>query len=354
MLVATTRRPSENPAVRFSGERTLKLSFARLAVSIPENRQVGEVIWPTGGKPDPKNTFAATRFETIPADDVKRALRGTIARNGRRHVLLFVHGYNTRFDEAAFRLAQIVHDSGSPVTPVLFSWPSWGSLAAYPYDRESAAVSRDGLERVLTELAQNPVVSQVSVLAHSMGGWLTLETFRQMAIRNGRIFPKITDVMLAAPDVDVDVAATQARALRDAASKPRVTLFVSGDDRALGASRLFWGSRDRLGSLDVNKEPYRTNLKGSGLEVIDLTAASGGSGGDALHHGKFASSPAVVRLIGGRLASGQEFGGGSDIREQSGAFLQGTVRVIGDVVTAPLRISNPSRPDGEGASGSLD
>ncbi|MGL5117485.1 MAG: alpha/beta hydrolase, partial [Beijerinckiaceae bacterium] len=260
-----------------------------------------------------------------------------------------------RFDEAAFRLAQIVHDSNAPVTPVLFTWPSWGSLASYPYDRESAAISRDGLERVLTALAIDPSVSQVTVLAHSMGGWLTLETFRQMAIRNRTIFPKITDVMLAAPDVDVDVAAAQGRALQAATRKPRITLFVSGDDRALGASRLLWGSQDRLGSLDAHKEPYRTNLKNSGVEVIDLTSASAGSGGDSLHHGKFASSPAVVKLIGGRLASGQQLQGESGVGERSGAFLQGTVRVIGDVVTAPLRVGEPGQPEsGASASGKLD
>ncbi len=72
-------------------------------------------------------------------------------------MLVFVHGYNTRFDEAAFRLAQIVHDSGAEVTPILFSWASWASLGAYPYDRESAALGRDGLEALIEKLAAEPV-----------------------------------------------------------------------------------------------------------------------------------------------------------------------------------------------------
>ncbi len=139
-------------------------------------------------------------------------MRASARGPARGHVLVFVHGYNTRFDEAVFRLAQVVHDSGAPVTPVLFSWPSWGSLASYPYDRESAAFSRDALEDLLARLAKDPSVTQVSVLAHSMGGWLTMEALRQMGIRQGGIPARISNVMLAAPDIDVDVALMQGRA----------------------------------------------------------------------------------------------------------------------------------------------
>ncbi|MGL5446893.1 MAG: alpha/beta hydrolase, partial [Rhabdaerophilum sp.] len=149
LMVATTRRPSDDPGLRFGGERTLSLRFAEMTVSIPPSHQAGEIRWPQGSAPDTANAFAATRFETVPRESIRPALRTVMQKNRSTHVLVFVHGYNTRFDEAAFRLAQIVHDSRANVTPVLFSWPSWGSLASYPYDRESAAISRDGLESVL-------------------------------------------------------------------------------------------------------------------------------------------------------------------------------------------------------------
>jgi esterase/lipase superfamily enzyme len=68
---------------------------------------------------------------------------------GRSKVLVFVHGFNNRFDDAVYRFAQIVHDSKAQVIPVLFTWPSLGEtrLRAYTYDRESANYSRDALER---------------------------------------------------------------------------------------------------------------------------------------------------------------------------------------------------------------
>ena len=50
---------------------------------------------------------------------------------------------------------------------------------------------------------------RVTVLAHSMGNWVTLEALRQMAIRDGRVAAKIRNVILAAPDVDLDLAREQ-------------------------------------------------------------------------------------------------------------------------------------------------
>jgi len=81
-------------------------------------------------------------------------LRQRIALAGRSHVLVFEHGYNTRFDGAAFRLDWIVHDSGAKVTPVMFSWASWGRVSAYPYDRVSAEIARNGLESLLTRAGE--------------------------------------------------------------------------------------------------------------------------------------------------------------------------------------------------------
>jgi esterase/lipase superfamily enzyme len=341
LLAATTRRPSDDAGLRFSGERTLTPRFARLTITLPPGRPTGEIIWPKGGAPDPAMSFAATRFDDVAGDAVRPALASAMRESRSGHVLVFVHGYNTRFDEAAFRLAQIVTDSGAPVTPVLFSWPSWGTLASYPYDRESAATSRDGLESVLALLAADPAVKQVSLLAHSMGGWLALESLRQMAIRRGEIPAKITDVMLAAPDVDVDVAASLGQALQAARRRPKITLFVSEDDKALSASRFLWGSRDRLGAIDSAKEPYRSTLRRNGVEVIDLTAESSS---DSLNHGKFAASPMVVRLIGQRLANGQTLHGETSAGERAGALTQGTVRAVGNIVTAPLRLGAPQEP----------
>ena len=57
---------------------------------------------------------------------------------------------------SVFRLAQIVHDSGTDSVPVLVTWPSRGSLTAYGYDRESTNYSRNASKRSSSASAKDP------------------------------------------------------------------------------------------------------------------------------------------------------------------------------------------------------
>ena len=216
-----------------------------------------------------------------------------------------MHGYNNRFSDAVFRAAQLVHDSDAEVTPILFTWPSRGSLLAYGYDRESANLSRDAFEHLLDLLVRDPSVSEVDILAHSMGNWLVVETLRQMAIRDRRIPAKIDDVMLAAPDVDVDVFRSDIADMGE--THPQFTLFASRDDKALAVSGWIWGSDARLGAIDPKAEPYRSELAAEHVNVFDLTDIKSA---DAVNHDKFVKSPELVQIIGKRLASGQTLSDG--------------------------------------------
>jgi len=340
MLVATNRR-AHSGGTLFSGERGRVLGFAEVGISIPPDsaRTVGEVQRASRGPGDPAKDFVATKAEVLDFDRAYRRFTEMLAEprnNGR--ALIFVHGYNTRFGDAVLRFAQIVHDSKVASVPVLFTWPSRGELVAYPYDRESGNFSRDALEAALEQLSKDSRVKQISILAHSMGNWVTLEALRTMALKNKRVHPKIVDVMLAAPDVDVDVFHTQLRAL--GSQPPRMTLFVARDDKALGVSRKFWGDIPRLGAIDPTEEPYRADIEKARITVIDLTKVKGE---DFLNHGKFAESPEVVRLIGHRLSQGQTLH--DDASSVSDQFVSaatdtgaGLAKVTGQVISTPLRI----------------
>ena len=133
-----------------------------------------------------------------------------------------------------------------------------------------------------------------------MGNWLALESLRQMAIRNDGLPAKFKNIMLAAPDVDVDVFRSQIADMGK--PHPQFTLFVSRDDRALAVSRRVWGDVARLGSIDPEQPPYKAELAQNEITVIDLTKVKAG---DKLHHDKFASSPEIVQLIGARISDGQ-------------------------------------------------
>mgnify|MGYP001809557226 CR=1 FL=1 len=337
MLVVTTRQRAPDDATLFTGERGEDLSFVDVAVSVPPAgaRAVGEVRWPGTVPGNPATDFVVTRADVLPLATVRARFDTILRRPGiGGRVLVFVHGYNTRFEDAVMRQAQIAHDTGASRVPVLFTWPSRGQLTAYTYDRESANYSRDALERALAEISRHPGVRDIAVIAHSMGGWVTLEALRQMAIRSGRVHPKITQVMLAAPDVDVDVFRTQLAAL--GAARPTITLFVSRDDTALDLSRRVWGDVARVGSVDASAEPYHALFERERVEVIDLTRLATS---DPIAHEKFARGAEVVRFIGRRLLAGQRIGDhDGSFGERVGLVGSDVGAAVGGILTAPLRV----------------
>jgi esterase/lipase superfamily enzyme len=309
MLVATTRQPSSDAGEMFGGERAGVMSFATVGISIPPDdaRKIGEVQWPVSSPGDPRRDFVTVSANYLDKKDFAPAIAAMSKSTGRSKVLVFVHGFNNRFDDAVFRFAQIVHDSKAPVIPVLFTWPSRGEvrLRGYNYDKESANYSRDALEELLGMVTSNPHVSEVVVLAHSMGNWLTLEALRgrsMRAVQAGRAGPdKLKNALLVAPDVDVDVFRMQVQ--RMGAMRPRMSLFVSQDDGALELSETLAGGIPRLGRIDPETEPYRSELEKEGIVVFDLTTLK--SDGSA-HSRAFDEVSSVVGMLRQRLGEGQK------------------------------------------------
>ena len=342
LLAVTTRAPAKDSGVLFDGERKNEVSLTDIAISIPPDgrRQVGEVQWPGSVPPNPDSDFATLQVSALVGPHQPQSwLRQHLPRS--RRVLVFVHGFNNRYEDAVFQLAQFTHDSGVDAAPVLFTWPSRGSLFQYIYDRESTITSRDALEQTLRELAKDKQVGEITVMAHSMGAWLLMESLRQMSIRDGRVTAKIANVILASPDIDVDVFKSQWREI--APPRPRLTIFVSTNDRALHVSQRLAGDVARLGQIDPNAEPYASELAKSGIDVIDLSDLAVGN---SLNHDKFASNPEIVQLIGKRLSTGQSLAAPDSLSERVGGIAMGVGQTVGGVagvaISAPLAIADPN------------
>ncbi|WP_371833376.1 alpha/beta hydrolase [Ferirhizobium litorale] len=303
MLVATTRKPSEDPGKLFTGDRGTAISLNSVTVSIPpdRNRKIGEVQWPSRLPPNPEKEFAV--LEVTKTESERQALEWFRKhRNPKRQVLIFVHGFNNTYADAVFRLAQIVHDSGTDAAPILFTWPSRGRAFDYLYDKESTNYSRRALEDLILQAAKSPDVQDVTILAHSMGGWLAAEALRGVAMREKAIPAKVKNVILASPDIDIDVFRRQF--VEMGPKRPHFAIVTSTRDKALGASRWLSGGVDRVGGSDLR--PYVPVLEELGVTVIDTSDIKTR---DKLGHNTFADSPEIVHLLGRRLA-GQSISGG--------------------------------------------
>ena len=296
LLVATTReRGSATDPEAYTAMRAMELNYAALSISIPRRHKAGEIEWPDQYPADPAFHFVTTDRQAYSKSQYLHEVSATAGGgSGTGSVLVFVHGYNTLYEEAVYRFAQIVHDSGYQGTAILFAWPSRGSAPLYLADREASTYSRDYMEQALLDLAALPKVREINILAHSMGNWLTVETLRQASMKGHVDFGgKLGEVVLASPDLDRTVFRTQLEVI---GKLPRpMTILVSGDDKALALSTALAGGVERAGMLTADDARVVEGARRYNLRVVDLTNVQQGDGS---HHSKFAQSDAVITALG--------------------------------------------------------
>jgi esterase/lipase superfamily enzyme len=102
---------------------------------------------------------------------VLASIRNAVGRSSEQSLLVFVHGFNVPFGDAARRTAQIAHDLQYPGVPLLFSWPSNGSPAprAYKSDENDADWAVPHLSQFLQDVARQSGATKINIIAHSMG-----------------------------------------------------------------------------------------------------------------------------------------------------------------------------------------
>lgn len=203
---------------------------------------------------------------------------------GNRQILLYIHGFNTRFDDAVSRAAQLSYEVKLPNVPVVFSWASRGNIFDYAYDNNSAMVARAELGRFLMLLEKSDA-EKVNVVAHSLGNMLFVESLIQLKLRGGPPKKrKIGLIFLASPDIDYDVFKSQLMQL----GRPEVPYFIllSKDDQALGLSTAIAGGRPRLG--DYSNPEELASLGATVLDATDIAAQ------DPAHHDKYAQIAAIA------------------------------------------------------------
>lgn len=270
----------------FGEPRAGRLTFGRIAVSIPPNHEVGRIEWPSD-TPDATRHFVTVDGEAYTglASFVRQIARSD--RSGESETVLHVHGYNTTHGEAVYGAAQVAHDLDVPVPMVVFSWPSAAQTTGYVYDRDSALISRDNLEEVIVALAREEGRS-LFLTAHSMGAYLLMETLRQIAL-SGRLdlARDINGVLLMAPDIDVELFKEQVD--RIGPLPVPFMIMIAEQDRALRLSGLISGRGARLGSID-NPE----FLSGLGVTIVDVGALSDGR---KLDHNIATTSPAALAIF---------------------------------------------------------
>ncbi len=287
IFIATTRRAvdADRPGFRFGTQDANTLSWGAAQVNVPSYRVRAEgAIALPGSEANPDASRLMFVNSLIPADSVRflQRIRDDLARTNSRDILVFVHGYNSSFEEGAVRLAQLVADMGFDGTAILFSWPSAGALSGYIRDQQTARNAGWHLLHLLRDQLPQTQPSRIHVIAHSMGSEVLSKAIS--LVQRADSLPRFGQVVFAAPDVDARIFAREILpVIRDRSEG--VTLYASSDDDALRASRVLNGVL-RLGlggdSLTVL----------GGMTTVDATRVRG----DALGHTLFGNSALLSDL----------------------------------------------------------
>lgn len=200
-----------------------------------------------------------------------------------KDVFVFIHGYNSSFEDAARRAAQLAYDLDFDGTPMMYSWPSRASTSAYTVDEAVVHLSGQKLSHFLEDVVANSGAERIHLIAHSMGNRALIEALQAL---NARLDPAqrnapFDQVIFTAPDVDRDYFLEVFDTIRKLAD--RVTLYASDNDVALQSSKILHGA-PRAGQAGASMITHEN------LDSIDMSAVEA----DLLGHTYFAVNEGAI------------------------------------------------------------
>lgn len=296
LFYATNRAPAENRRSHFSRDRG-ELSHGIAEVAIPPNHVIGRNEQPSMFRfewsENERKHIALRGTRPLDSADFLMQLNAAIAQSPNRKLMIFVHGYNVGFPEAARGLAQFSTDLKFDGPVLLFSWPSQNTLMGYAVDATNADWSQTHLTSVLADVLDRTDAEEIYLVAHSMGSPALSRAYITITGERPLDVYKIKQMILVAPDMDADTFRHEI-APRLARSYLPVTLYASSGDRALLASKTFNG-HPRAG------DSGRGLVVVPGVETVDATDASRG----LLGHAYFMEDRRIMEDIYAILTTGQ-------------------------------------------------
>ena len=288
VLFSTLRKPISSDVScsnnYYSNQLDSSEKFGACEVIVPASHDIGSL--------DQDATGSSEKFfklENHQSFQNMEALKNEISKNQFPEIIVFVHGFNVKFEEAVLRAAQIKYDLKFSGEIVLFSWPAGseeGVLSqllikgTYQNNLTNAKGSIFTFKKFLSDLEGTK--KKIHLIVHSMGHQVVLPALANLnREKNEKL---IQQMVLNAPDFDSSEFKLIAENLKKSAE--RITVYCSPGDNALVASSKV-NQNKRLGSCE----------KYPGIDMVNVNPVDSpvmGLGG--LGHGYYSSRPILTDL----------------------------------------------------------
>lgn len=317
VLVVTNRRPKTESFTcddtQFGVDLDRAPRFGICKISVPKNHAVGDIPLTQSDSIE----FVQNAFKVLGAKPLNDSELVDEIKKSDRMPLVFVHGFNVRYQEAVLRAAQIAYDLKYQGPVILFTWPA-GAAEGFIKDKMlnetylnntgTARASVGAFREFLLSMQKNDI--KINLAVHSIGHQVVLPALRKM-IESNPEKPLIHELILNAPDFDVEEFRNLSPNLNKVSD--HTTLYCSENDKAMIASKSFNQSSDRLGACAFIKE----------VDVIDVGLTDDLSLG--LGHGYYSSRAIlgdVFQVLLGIDANKRTFIAKSDTHSASKYFLR--------------------------------
>jgi len=259
------------------------------------------------------NDIALDPKEVKQEAETVAGLQGEITRRlkltKRKEAFIYLHGFNNTFEDSVFVSAELWHFMGRSGVPIVYSWPSKESIWGYGYDRESSEFTVFHFKQFLRAIAKCEDLKKIHILAHSRGTGVAASAFRELVIASNawpgqnagtsgspgqkarKVLSKVGNVVLAAADIDMEVASQRLSAEMAFMGAERVTIYLSREDKAINFAVWLFESIGRLGELSlriISPDHMQALEVIDRIDFIDARVDTGFMG-----HAYFHSSPAV-------------------------------------------------------------
>ncbi|MDO8051113.1 alpha/beta fold hydrolase [Janthinobacterium sp. SUN211] len=256
------RLPASGIIQTFGKLRSDSFSYGSVQVSIPATHQTGFIEAPSSlvhirFLEDPLKHILLLKSTVLTKESFLQQIQNRVGESEKKEAFLFVHGFNTTFEQAALRSAQMSFDLGFRGAPIFYSWPSKGSPTPLGYVADSQTVdwAKGNLKIFLEEFLLKTNADRVYLIAHSMGTQALTDTVTTLLSARPELRSKVKEVILAAPDIDAGIFRRDIAPAMVRIGSP-VTIYASSKDVALQLSHL------------ASDYP-RVGDSGSGLVLID-------------------------------------------------------------------------------------
>ncbi|WP_320173540.1 alpha/beta hydrolase [Maridesulfovibrio sp.] len=267
LFYGTDRKPSGStvPAKAFGEERG-DLSWGACSVTVPYDKGTKELkksrFTMTSYGLSPARNYEVTDVRQLPQRSFETSIAKRLAANPENSALIFVHGFNISFAEAAKRTARMSYQLQYQGAPLFFSWPAQVDKLDYMQDEQNADYAVAQLTEFLKVVTEESTAENIFLIGSNMGCEPLCEALTKLKLSRENM-SRIRELILTAPDINRNKFAAMILPKMHNTSA-HITIYMSNRDDKLALAHKE-RSGIRLGDV-VN------NADLPGIDFVDASA----------------------------------------------------------------------------------